>query len=304
MGDEINLRDYLKVLKKRWKTIAAFAFVLGLLALIFSLLSKPVYEVETTLLIRGDRGNSYSGLAGLVGLAGFDFSGGGSMNELTELLNSRIVATKVLKDLNLKERVKGWDDPLFTDQKLAKSIQKLLNVLDPSGNMLTLKVQFTDPVLATEITNAFLDSLSYYWNKLNYTEARKKREYIEKQLPGIEKDLKEAEQKLKKFTLLGSGSSSGLMAMASSQSSGIEVKRLVRELEIQNTVYTMLRKEYETVKLEESKEIPPFSIVDKPEVPEKPVGPRKKLNTLVGIILGLFMGTFVAFFKEYWEKSA
>jgi succinoglycan biosynthesis transport protein ExoP len=66
----------------------------------------------------------------------------------------------------------------------------------------------------------------------------------------------------------------------------------------------MLRKEYESVKLEEAKEIPPFSIVDKPDIPEKPVRPKKKLNTLMGITLGMFIGGFVAFFKEYWEKSA
>lgn len=74
-------------------------------------------------------------------------------------------------------------------------------------------------------------------------------------------------------------------------------------LDISNSVYTMLRKEYESVKLEESKEIPPFSVVDGAAVPEKPSKPKIKLNTLIGLVLGIFSGVFVAFFQEYWEKS-
>lgn len=88
-----------------------------------------------------------------------------------------------------------------------------------------------------------------------------------------------------------------------SQSQGIEISRLSRELDIQISVYTMLRKEYESVKLEESKEIPPFSIVDKAEKPLAKSKPRTKLNALIGLVLGLFSGAFVAFFQEYWEKS-
>jgi uncharacterized protein involved in exopolysaccharide biosynthesis len=91
--------------------------------------------------------------------------------------------------------------------------------------------------------------------------------------------------------------------ISKSQSQGIEISRLNRELDIQNTVYTMLRKEFESVKLEESKEIPPFSIVDEAVAPEKPSRPRKKLNTVIGFVLGSFLGTFLAFFKEYWEKT-
>ena len=81
------------------------------------------------------------------------------------------------------------------------------------------------------------------------------------------------------------------------------MKRLEREYEIQNAVYTMLRKEYETTLLEESKEVTPFSIVDPAEVPERPFKPRVKLNTIIGALLGVFAGLFLAFFWEYWETS-
>jgi uncharacterized protein involved in exopolysaccharide biosynthesis len=85
------------------------------------------------------------------------------------------------------------------------------------------------------------------------------------------------------------------------QQSGIEIGRLSRELEVQNSVYTMLRKEYETVKLEAAKEIPPFSVVDEAVPPLQKSKPNVKTNTLIGLMLGLFIGVSLAFVLDYWE---
>ena len=306
--DEIDLREYLDVILKRWKIIILFTLGIAVLAYLFSITQKPVYEAKTTVLIRSGGGSSLSQFAGLAGLAGISLpSGGGNIGDLSDLMQSEVVAAKVLEDLKLKERIKGWDNPMLDNHKLAMAVGGMLKKPKISGNILEIKVEYSDPKLTAEIANGYTDAISYYWNKLNFTEAQKKREYIESQLPRVEKELKEAEDKLKKFTLLSprGGTSSGLLgAISGSQSQGIEVARLSRELDIQNSVYSMLRKEYESVKLEESKEISPFSVLDKAVVPELPTKPKVKLNTMIGLVLGLFSGIFIAFFQEYWEKSS
>jgi uncharacterized protein involved in exopolysaccharide biosynthesis len=175
------------------------------------------------------------------------------------------------------------------------------------GSLLEIEVLYSDPALTAELANGFVNALSYYWNNLNYTEARKKREYIESQLPRVESELKKAESNFKKFTLLSPQGVTASLPMpgkiTASQSQGIEISRLSRELEIQSSVYTMLRKEFESVRLEESKEIPPFSIIDQAYVPEKPIKPRKKMSAVVGFMLGSFSGVFLAFFREYWTRK-
>lgn len=309
MNDEINLRDYLDIAMKRWTVIAALAVCMALLALGYSVMQRPVYEARTTILVRSSgSGSSLSQFAGLAGLAGVNLSSGReNVKELAEILQSKTIAGKVIDDLELNKRIAGWNNPSLSRQRKVFRLQKMLGKPERHGDFIELKVSCTDPMLAAEIADGFVNALSFYWNKLNYSEAQKKRDYIESQLPRVEKELESAEHKLKKFTLLsprGAASSSSLLGtIAGSQSQGIEIARLTRELDIQNSVYTMLRKEYESVKLEESKEIPPFAIVDQAEVPEKPFKPRKKLNTLVGLILGLGSGTFLAFFLEYWEKT-
>lgn len=307
--DEIDIREYIEVIRRRWKIIAYLAVGIAAAALVFSLLQKPVYEAKATILIRSGGGSSsLSQFAGLAGLAGINLpSSGGSIGDLTEVLQSKTVAAKVLDDLKLKERIKDWNDPKITDQELISSVQSMLKKPKTAGNLVELKVEYADKKLAAEIANGFADALSYYWNKLNYTEAKRKKEYIESQLPRVERELKLAEQKLKSFTLLsprgGTSSSNLLGAISGSQSQGMEVARLSRELDISNSVYTMLRKEYETVKLEESKEIPPFSIVDQAVPPKFKSKPKVKFNAMIGLVLGLFSGVFMAFFQEYWDKG-
>jgi len=306
---EIDLREYLIVLVRRWKTVAAITLGLGILALVFSLLQKPVYEAKTTVLLKSGGSNSaLSQFAGLASIAGINLSSGGnSLQDLPDIVKSRAIAARVFEELKLNDRI-DWGKKNVSEQLKIKAVQNMLKEPKISGNLVELKVEYTDPALAAELANSFVDALAFYWNKLNYTEARKKREYIDSQLPRVELDLKAAESRLKAFTLISPraiGNSSNLLgSIGASQPQGIEISRLSREFDIQNSIYTMLRKEYEQVKLEESKEIPPFSIVDRAVKPEFKIKPKIKLNIFIGLALGLFAGTFWAFFQEYWEKSS
>jgi len=44
-------------------------------------------------------------------------------------------------------------------------------------------------------------------------------------------------------------------------------------------------------------------IIKPPAVSEKPIKPKPFLNMVIAVILGLFIGTFLAFFQEWWEKN-
>lgn len=289
--DEIDLREYFDVIRRRWKIITFFAVGLLIIATIMSLLQAPVYEARTTIMTSSRGGGSASTFANLAAAVGKGVPGGSFLSDLSVLLESRAVAAKVVDDLDLRKRIKGWNNPNLKDEQLASIVQSMLQNPSVSGNLIELKVQYTDPKVAAEIVNGYVNALSYYWNKLNYTEAKRKREYIENQLPRVNQDLARIEKQIKSFSLLGVGSPS------------IKFKRLEREYEIQNNVYKMLRTEYESVKLDESKEFPPASIIDAAVVPKTPVSPRVKPNAFIGLVLGLCIGLFVGFFQEYWENS-
>jgi len=50
-------------------------------------------------------------------------------------------------------------------------------------------------------------------------------------------------------------------------------------------------------------EIKPTQIIKSPTISEEPVKPKPLLNIVIAAVLGLFVGVFLAFFKEWWEKN-
>jgi len=50
-------------------------------------------------------------------------------------------------------------------------------------------------------------------------------------------------------------------------------------------------------------EIKPTQVVKSPTVSASPIKPRPLLNIVIAAILGLFIGVFLAFFQEWWEKN-
>lgn len=291
MEDEINLKEYMSLLMRQWKIIIFSALLVTVLTFVLASRQEPFYQAKATILVKAGGGASSMGMSqfvqGMMGSSGQVSVAG----DLIVVLQSKAIASKVVEILNLRKVLKGWDNPEITDDDMASSIKSTLKKVNGSGDFIELEVEYKDPELTAKIANAYPDALSYYWNKLNYTEARKKKEYIESQLPRLESELRAAEEEYKQFTLLSGG-----------LGSGIEVARLARELEIKKSTYTMLRNEYESAKLEESKEVQPFSVVDKAVVPSSPSNPDIKRTAFVGFVIGLILGVVFAFLFDYSSK--
>ncbi|WP_427337945.1 GumC family protein [Caloranaerobacter sp. DY30410] len=82
-------------------------------------------------------------------------------------------------------------------------------------------------------------------------------------------------------------------------------KLIQRKVNLAQSTYDAFLKKYEETRIAESSEIGDSSIliVSKAVVPETPVSPKKMLNLAIAGVLGIMIGVFVVFFKEYWESS-
>ncbi len=78
---------------------------------------------------------------------------------------------------------------------------------------------------------------------------------------------------------------------------------LKREVESNQQMYEALLKRLKEASIIE--EVKPFniSIIDRAEVPRSPVRPRKLLNIMLSVIVGLFGGIGIAFFLEYLDNT-
>ncbi|MFH1351241.1 MAG: polysaccharide biosynthesis tyrosine autokinase [Pseudomonadota bacterium] len=83
----------------------------------------------------------------------------------------------------------------------------------------------------------------------------------------------------------------------------IEYGVLRREAEGAKQMYELLIKRFKEASVTEDMRTGNIRIVDRAEVPKKPVKPRKQLNILLAIIVGLVTGIGLAFFFEYLDNT-
>lgn len=75
--------------------------------------------------------------------------------------------------------------------------------------------------------------------------------------------------------------------------------RLHREALIQNKLFTLLVQQLEQVKIEEARDETAFQVLDHAIPPDKRSKPKRSQSVLLSAIVGVFVGIFVAFVREY-----
>jgi len=74
----------------------------------------------------------------------------------------------------------------------------------------------------------------------------------------------------------------------------VQLARLERNYRINEKTYTMLIEKYEEAKIAEKSKIGKIRIVEEARIPGTPIKPNKRMNMLIGIVLGLGLGVGAA----------
>jgi uncharacterized protein involved in exopolysaccharide biosynthesis/Mrp family chromosome partitioning ATPase len=82
-----------------------------------------------------------------------------------------------------------------------------------------------------------------------------------------------------------------------------ELAKLTRERDVNQKIYTMLLEKLEEARIAESEQINPLRVIDKAQLPIDPISPRKKLNLVIGFLLGLIVGVAISFVIELKNDS-
>ena len=68
----------------------------------------------------------------------------------------------------------------------------------------------------------------------------------------------------------------------------LEQERFIRDVQINATIYTELRKQFELVKIEEVKNVPIINVLDKARAPIKKSSPKRAIIVLTVLFLSFF----------------
>jgi capsular polysaccharide biosynthesis protein len=79
--------------------------------------------------------------------------------------------------------------------------------------------------------------------------------------------------------------------------------RLGREYSVKGRLFDSIFQQAGELRLSSAEEADLLKITSLAYEPRAPISPNKKLNILIAGVLGLFVGIFVAFFLEFWQKG-
>ena len=83
---------------------------------------------------------------------------------------------------------------------------------------------------------------------------------------------------------------------------GTELVRLIRDVKVQETVYTLLTQQFEQAKIMEARDTPVVQVLDRAVPAERKSRPSTILNMAIAGTLSLFVAIFLAFFLEYLAR--
>ncbi len=325
-GEEVNLLDYVKIIIKRKTTILAAVFLAVAIAAAVTFSLPKIYKIDTAIEI-----GRYDGVEGweqkviedplqLKGKIDNDVSGfivreklKISENEYpkiktdnpkgTNLITIKIESDNVEQAKNILEETNSL---IIADHREKIKMQKEL--LEKNIKTIEEKIKLSkSDIENTKNKIAPLDSdMERISNKIKYIEEEKnnleaKVEALQKILPyeqdpGTQFALFDTKEKLagKKQEIEGLYMDINSLK-AKKEDFDIQISKLQGDIENFNAGIDSLQAVKDYIK--ETK------VIKIPVVSEKAVSSRPVLNIAIAAVLGLFMGIFTAFGKEWWENN-
>jgi uncharacterized protein involved in exopolysaccharide biosynthesis len=261
---EVDLRDYINMVKKRWKIILIIFLVFTITSGVVSFLLPKTYESVAMVRIGKMRNTLLE-----------------EPSTTIEIFKTEPILEKVAKELNV----------LTTQEKLGQLASKI-KMKEKSG-LLEIRGRGETPEEAMRLVKAVTAVLL---NRHEQSFERAKvilEEYLasgKERLSEIEKEIEMLRKKIEE------------LRVTDSEAKATVARGYMESLERSRDRYEQLQVELREKKMEESYGTVGTELVIPPAISERPIGPKKKQNVLIAGILGLFVGFVCAAIVEYFEK--
>ena len=318
--EEIDLMDYVKViLKRKWLILAVF-FGAAIVAGVFSFLMPKVYKIDTSLEVGQIAGEAVEVPGQVVEKIKSDVYGIFVREKLqipeekypkikienpkdTNLITLVIESAKPPESKNILEAINNLI--LAEHQEKIKTKKELIGQ-DIKTTEDKIKLAESDIEKTKNKIEPINEDIKRIENKI--ANAEEEKENLEAKVDALQKVLPYQQDPGTQFALFDTKEK---LANKKQEIENLyltinSLKRSKEDLDVQiNSIKTSiesLNAQINALKVSLD-EIKPTQVIKSPTVSEKPVKPNKKLNIIIAGILGLFVGVFLAFFQEWWEKS-
>ncbi len=283
------------LLSNKWKIIRINIGIAVVAVLFLLFLFKPSYESSIIILPEyGNKSAGSGGMSSLASLAGINL-GEGTPTEIYEnlIFSETVIEDVVYKKYNTEEfpypvnlieyfEIEADEDEnpavaeriMFINAYKELTESRVKTKIERTTRILTVSVKMPESKLAADVANSLVQSLDRYVRLKRKSYASEQRQYIEKRLEQINDSLRIAENRLKYFRDRN-------RIIIQSPTLMMEQNRLVRDVEIQQTIFIELTKQLELAKIDEIKDTPVINYREEARESVLPAGPRRALLFLI-----------------------
>lgn len=186
-----------------------------------------------------------------------------------------------------------WVFPLMdTRDKLTKKIE---SEFDPTTGVFTISVEDKDPQLACDIINYTVELLEKRFEEIGVDKNKNTLRDLEKNINTAYKNIIDLQNKSKRLdNTITSGESADYVV--------IDTNMLQVELAVQEQIYSTLKTQYETTKVNMASEQPVFQILEYAQIPDRKSGPSRGKLCIIVTFAGFFISIFLAFLLNAIEN--
>jgi tyrosine-protein kinase Etk/Wzc len=289
--------DWMEILSLLWQSRKFIGIVIGavtVLAVVISLILPESFKSTAVLLPDTDKSKLASAggsLSSLAAIAGVNINGEVSIVRLypTILKSESVLKTVIYSKYQTKKYsdsvnlIQYWDikekNPERDYEVALLNLQTRMDVaLDLKTAVLTMSIETEEPQLSADILNITISVADRFIRTQRNTSASEQRKWIEARLVEVKADLSKAENVLKEFrekNRMVSGSPQLLL----------DQERLLREVQINSTMYVELKRQYELAKIEEIRTTPIINVLDYGRAAAKKERPKRAIIVLVSMML-------------------
>lgn len=299
--------------RKKIVIINSVVLIISLAYLLF--LTKPYFQSTVTILPEyGSKSNMLSQLSGLASLAGVKVGDSAPTELYQNIITSETVLQNVVyakyktseypDSVNLIkyfEILVDDNDPVLKKRKefllIYESLlqNRIATNVDRMTKILNVTVTMPEAQLSADVANNLVKALDLYIRTQRKSYATEQSFYIEKRTQQVKDSLSFAEDKLKTFREQN---------RITSQSPNLllEQGRLLRNIEILQTVFIELTKQLEIAKIDQIKDAPVLNVKEFAKSPVKKAGPRRASTLITFMFLSLLISSIYFLFKDAFLK--
>lgn len=308
----LKIKPYIEIVLSNKKTLIVFNTLILIISIVFLFfIKKPYFNSTVSILPEyGSKSGLMNQLSGLAAIAGINVGEAAPTEIYQNLIKSEQVLSNVIYSRYKTERfrdsvnliqyfeiesdetnpeIKNRTEflnayKLLTEEKLSTDIDRLTKIL-------SISVTMPEAQLAADVANKIAESLDLYIRTQRKSFATEQIYYLEKRIKEVSDSLTSAEDALKKFREQN-------RIVSQSPALLLEQGRLMRNVEILQTVYIELNKQMELAKIEQIRDAPVLNIKEYAKNPVQKAGPKRLSSIIQIMFVSLAISLLYVIFSE------